>query len=166
MSSIKAQLRLPSHELVTVVLDSEGLLLPNFRVKEIANNLAKDEIKLVIGDDRAWKLLEMLQLTRYRFGAMDLNSVYRTKSYNDSLKYADPNSAHLHCWAFDWQKKNQKTTDRNTVTQWWRDLCSFSGEIGAINWYTNGYHCEIGSDVCYGNKSFKIRDYRGKPGDW
>lgn len=166
MSNIKCQLWTPSRAIITAELDSEFRILPNFRVTELANNQAKDDIKLVIGDERAWRLLEMLQLTRYRYGRMDLNSVYRTKSFNSSLKYADPNSCHLKCWAFDWDCPNQTDSQRQEKAQWWKDLCTQYGEVGAINFYTSGYHCEIGSDVQYGQTSFKIRDYRGKAGDW
>lgn len=166
MSIIKCQLFLPTNKLATVDLDSEFYILPNFRVKEIANNKATDEIKLVIGDRRAWKLLTMLQITRDRFGRMDLSSVYRTKSFNDTLPGADKNSCHLKCWAFDWQNPNDTDEERQIITDWWRNLCREFNEIGAINYYTNGYHCEIGSNIQYGNTSFKVRDYRGTKYDW
>ena len=39
-------------------------------------------------------------------------------------------------------------------------------EVGAINLYTNGYHCEIGSDKSYGATGFTVRDYRGTKYDW
>lgn len=166
MSIIKCQLFLPTNKLATVDLDSEFYILPNFRVEEIANNKATDEIKLVIGDRRAWKLLTMLQITRDRFGRMDLSSVYRTKSFNNTLPGADKNSCHLKCWAFDWKNPNDTDKERQIITDWWRNLCREFNEIGAINYYTNGYHCEIGSNIQYGNTSFKVRDYRGTEYDW
>lgn len=161
---IKSRIFLPTREWADVTFDEQYHILPNFRIVEIANNKASEEIKLVI-DERAWLLLDMLQLTRYRYGSMNLNSVYRTASYNKAVG-GDPNSAHLHCWAFDWAKPSQTEAQRKEVADWWRDLCDANGQIGAINYYTNGYHCEIGSDVLFGNTSFKIRDYRGTSKDW
>ena len=161
---VKTKIYLPTREWTDVELDEQFHILPNFRVVEIANNLATEEIKLVI-DSRAWVLLTMLQLTRNRYGSMNLNSVYRTSSYNKKVG-GDPNSAHLRCWAFDWAKPGQSESQRKEVADWWKSLCFQFGQIGAINYYTNGYHCEIGSDVLFGNTDFKIRDYRGTSKDW
>lgn len=165
MATIKAQLYQPTAQILTVSLLTSQKILPNFTVEEIANNKAEETLKLVIGDDRAWKLLHMMQLTRYRYGSMTINSCYRTASYNKAVG-GDPNSAHLKCWAFDWQKPNQTNAQRAEIAQWWRNLCIDFGEIGAINYYTHGFHCEVGSDILFGNKTFVIRDYRGKEGDW
>ena len=165
MATVKAKLWLPTGEWLITDLERSYYLLPNFQIWEIANTSAKDEIKLVV-DERAWILLKMMQITRDRFGRMAINSVYRTKSFNDSLPNADKNSCHLNCWAFDWEIKNQSNAERQIVADWWKNLCREFGQIGAINYYSNGYHCEIGSDIQYGYTEFKIRDHRGKKGDW
>ena len=160
MSAIKSTLWLPTNELLTLDLDSNYQILPNFKVWEIANNKTTDEIKLVIPNARAWKLLLMLQTTRDRFGSMDLGSCYRTEEYNSRPDVGgDPNSCHLVTWAFDWDE-SFSSAEYNTVTDWWRRLCQNAGEIGAIDYYNWGVHCEIGSDIRFGATSFKIRDYR------
>ena len=162
---MKVQFLLPTNQWLTTEIDKRFAILPNFEAQEIANTSAKEDIKLVV-DERAWKLLTMLQLTRNRFGRMAVSSVYRTKTFNASIPNADPKSCHLKCWAFDWPCANQTATDRTEKTEWWQSLCKAFGEIGAINLYSNGYHMEIGSDIQYGNTQFVVRDYRGKKGDW
>lgn len=167
MAEIQSKIYIPQlNRVIPVQLDKLTQILPNFIVGEIANNKAKETVKLVIGDDRAWRLLQLMQLTRYRFGKMNVTSVYRTESYNASLPNADRRSCHLKCWAFDWYIPKQTDAQRKNVAAWWKSLCEAYGEIGAINFYTNGYHCEIGSDIQYGAAAFSIRDYRGKQGDW
>lgn len=162
---MNCKLLMPTGLVVSLDVDPQEKILRNFRFVEIANNKAKETCKLVIDTDRAWKLLRMLQITRDRFGPMNLNSVYRTKTYNKTVG-GDAKSCHLKCWAFDWQKPNQTSAERKDVTEWWKSLCETFNEIGAINYYTSGYHCEIGSDIQYGATTFTIRDYRGKEGDW
>lgn len=161
---IKSRIYLPTREWADVTFDEQYHILPNFRIVEIANNEASEEIKLVI-DERSWKLLNMMQLTRNNYGSMNLNSLFRTASFNRQVG-GDPNSAHLYGWAFDWDKPGETNSNRNEKANWWKTLCFAFGEIGAINFYTNGYHCEIGSDELFGNTDFKIRDYRGTSKDW
>ena len=154
----KCQLYLPSGELLTVDLDGEFRIFPDFRVWELANKQAKEEIKLVIPDDRAWKLGNMMQNTRNAFGRMDINSFFRTKSFNASIG-GDPNSAHLYSWAFDvdW---DVTTEQDNRWIEWWRRSCELAHEVGAIGLYDWGYHCEIGSDILFKQKVFKVRNFR------
>ena len=101
----------------------------------------------------------MLQLCRYKYGRININSYYRTKSFNDTLDGASSNSAHLYGWAFDWSWPNMTTPERKEVTQWWKDLCYFNNVIGAIGYYPWGLHCEVGSDILYGAKEFQVRNY-------
>lgn len=157
---MKAQIYLPTAKIATVDLDPEFNILPNFKVKEIANNQAREDVKLVIPDERAWKLLRMLQLTRYKYGSMTLNSVYRTQSFNKTLEGADPRSCHLKCWAFDWSLPYAKMSQLTDIRTWWQNLCNDFGEIGAINYYTWGVHCEIGSNIQYGQTGFAVRNHR------
>lgn len=166
MSKIKSRILLPSGSFLTTELDSSFYILPNFCVRELANNLAKDEIKFEIPMRLSWTFLTMMQIVRDKKGSMTVNSGYRTESFNSSLKYADPKSAHLHMCALDEGKKGQSLAIRKDISTFWKNLCREFGVVGAINWYTNGQHYEIGSDLWYGNKDFVIRDFRGKAGDW
>ena len=159
MATIKCRLLLASGEIADMELDSEFHILPNFRVWEIANNKASEDIKLGIDTERAWLCLKMMQLTRYRYGRMDINSYYRTKSFNATLPGASSNSAHLRGWAFDWSWPYMTDAERKEVTQWWKDLCTYYGQVGAIGYYSWGVHCEIGSDVLFGQTEFKVRNY-------
>lgn len=166
MGKIKSRIILPTGTFLTTELDSSFYILPNFNVGELANNLAKDDIKFEIPLQLSWTFLTMMQIVRDKKGSMTVNSGYRTESFNASLKYADPKSAHLHMCALDEGKKGQSLSDRKDITTYFKNLCREFGVIGAINWYTNGQHYEIGSDLWYGNTEFVIRDFRGKPGDW
>lgn len=157
---MQVKMWIPSGKIIQVELADNFQILPNFQLREIANNKARETVKLEIPDERAWKLLRMMQLTRYNFGSMTINSAYRTVTFNKTLEGADPRSCHLRCWAFDWSWPSMTNTQRSAVTSWWRNLCTEFGEIGAINYYSWGVHCEIGSDVRYGQKGFAIRNYR------
>ena len=162
---IKTKLYLPSGEFITTDLLETTKLKTNFTVGEVANKEAKDEVKLVIGDPRAWKLLDMMQLTRDCFGSITVSSGYRTKAYNRKIG-GDTNSAHLYFWAWDWWIQGETAAKRKEKYLWWRNLCREFNEIGAINYYTDGYHCEIGSDILFGATMFVQRNYIGKKGDW
>lgn len=157
MGLIKCELWLPTNETITTDLDSEHYILPNFRVWELANNKAKEELKLVIPSRWAWLELKMLQITRDRFGRIDVNSYYRTPSYNASVG-GDPKSCHLIGEATDIARLANVTND--TMIDWWERLCREFGQIGAIGLYSWGWHLEIGSDRRFGATGFQVRDYR------
>ena len=158
MATIKTELWLPTNEVITVDLDREFRILPNFRLWELANNKAKEDIKLVIPSKWAWLELRMLQLTRDHFGRIDVNSYYRTESFNKECG-GDENSCHLIGEAVDISRPNQTMPLRNEWTEWWRKLCREFDQVGAIGLYPWGYHLEIGSDRRFGQTEFKVRNY-------
>ena len=155
---IKSQLWLPTGVFLTAELDEQFYILPNFRVWEIANNKAEEEIKLEIPSQYAWKLLNMLQITRNHIGRIDINSYYRTPTFNESVG-GDPHSCHLIGEAVDISRPNQTASQRDSMIGWWSSLCEAFDEIGAIGLYPWGYHLEIGSDRRFGATMFTVRNY-------
>lgn len=136
-----------------------------FSVYEIANQSAKDDIKYV-STPRHRILLRMMDEMREKFGSMQINSCYRTESFNNATPNADKNSCHLRGEAFDWYIGTVSSSKRTDVRNYWERLCIKYGMYGAINYYTHGFHCEIGSDISYGTYRFTVRDYRGTKSDW
>lgn len=159
------QFQLPSGIWIYTSLADDFQLLPNFILKELANPSSGETICFVADLKAQTKFLPMLQLTRDHFGAIAPSSVYRTKTFNEKVG-GDYRSAHLKCWAFDWPHRVASEIERAQIRDWWKALCREFSEIGAINYYSNGFHFEIGSDINYGYKEFVVRDYRGKKGDW
>ena len=140
-------------------IDGSAKILPNFTFSEIANTSAQETVKLQL-DLRAQRImLPMLQITRDHFGPMPISSFYRTKTFNASVG-GDPKSCHLVAWAFDMPLTMTEDVCRRW-SDWWKVLCRDLDQVGAINLYDNYVHCEIGSDIRYGNKTFVVRDKRG-----
>lgn len=138
-------------------------LQKNFTLAELANGKAKEKTKF-ISSPRSRKFLAMIQEFRNWYGRpMNVTSNYRTISFNVSCG-GSKDSLHLDALALDW-KANHSNGQRANVRNKWADICRAHGEIGGINYYTNGYHICIGEEK-FGNKSFVTRDYRGKKGDW
>lgn len=158
-NKIKSRIWLPSGEICTIDLDPDYYFLPNFQVKELANNLAKDEIKFEVPGPQSWIFLRMLQCSRDHFGRIDLTSGYRTQSFNNAQKGATKDSLHCYMLAADVLLGN-RTYD--AWARWWKSLCQTFGQVGAIGFYHNPdrLHIEIGSDWRYGAKNFEIRDHR------
>lgn len=161
----KTRIHFESGSYVEVEIDGNVKIAQNFQFYEYVNKKAKDAVKAELWPE-SFIHIKMMQKMRNTFGSMEITSWYRTKAYNSSLQNADPRSAHQFGCAADWKKKGEKDSDRKYKADVWKNLCSSFGVVGAINYYTNGYHLEILSDKCYGNNRFVIRDYRGKKGDW
>ena len=162
---IKCSLYLPTGSTIITELDKEFKFLPNFRVKELANNNATDAqtvdgIRFAIDSMWGWLFLDMYQCSRNHFGRLDGTSVYRTQAYNDSLPDATHDSQHCHTQAADVLLRGVQTFDE--WIEWWERLCKLNHQIGAIGLY-NGpdrVHIEIGSDRRYGATKFQVRDNR------
>lgn len=140
-------------------------LAPNFKLEELANNKGDDSLPKWIDSPESRIFVVMLQELRTWYGkAIVIDSCYRQPAYNAKVG-GDSRSAHLMACAADWHVKHTNAM-RTNVANRWRQICQAHGIIGAINYYTNGYHLEAYSDQCYGNKGFQIRDYRGTKKDW
>jgi uncharacterized protein YcbK (DUF882 family) len=140
-------------------------LAPNFRLSELANNSGDKTIPQWIDSPESRLFVVMLQEMRtWMEQPMVIYSCYRQPAFNAKVG-GDSRSAHLHACAADWHIKHNDV-QREHVSVKWRRICEAHGVIGAINYYTGGYHLEAFSDKCYGNKGFVIRDYRGTKKDW
>ena len=140
-------------------------LAPNFRLAELANNLG-DKTKPQWEDSPESRVFVVMlqELRTWMELPMVISSCYRQVAYNVKVG-GDRRSAHLHACAADWHIQHTQT-QRDHVSAKWRQICENHGVIGAINYYSGGYHLEAYSDRWYGNKGFVIRDYRGTKKDW
>lgn len=147
-----------------VEVDKSTHLTKNFTFEELANNQSKDDVKCIYNKD-IQLFAEMLQELRNWYNKpIKINSWYRTKSFNNSLKGASKNSLHLRGFAADWGVKHNQAQHTNVQNKW-ADICKAYGVIGGINHYTGGYHLSIHEEL-FGNKAFIVRDYRGTSKDW
>lgn len=139
---------------------------PHFELQELANNCGLTTIPQFIIDKRSETFLDMLEEFRCWFAKpMALSCCYRQPIWNKKVG-GDVSSAHLHACACDWNIRDHNETQRRHVRDKWAEICKAHGVIGAVNFYTGGYHLEAFTDVWYGNKTFQVRDYRGTKSDW
>lgn len=140
-------------------------LAPNFRLAELANNLG-DKTKPQWEDSPESRVFVVMlqELRTWMEKPMVISSCYRQPAWNARVG-GDKRSAHLHACAADWHIAHTQT-QRDHVSAKWRQICESHGVIGAINYYSGGYHLEAYSDRWYGSKGFAIRDYRGTKKDW
>lgn len=157
----KARKYFPSGSYIDIELDGNKKLGKHFWTYELVNKSAKDEIKLEIYPESE-VFIQMTDELREALGAYSPNSAYRTRSFNNSLPDADPNSAHLYLCAEDIPRKgnyDNLVLVRNT----WKSICKKRNIKGAINYYDTYIHIEAFSDKWYGQKSdFVVRDKRKK----
>lgn len=134
----------------------EGRLTKNFSLKEIMNNLAKDEVKLVITPELVEHAQMMQELRDWYGKPLNVSSWYRAKNFNKSVGGAS-NSAHL----------DGRATDINNIPESlysefitaWQVICSIHNKIGGIELYEWGMHFDSYSDK-FGFKTFRIKDNR------
>lgn len=149
----------------TCEVNSNVYLAPNFRLAELANNLGDKTLPQWIDSPESRVFVVMLQeLRTWMQLPMVISSCYRQPAFNAKVG-GDKRSAHLMACAADWHIAHNQE-QREHVSTKWRKICETHGVIGAINYYSNGYHLEAYSDRCYNSKGFAIRDYRGTKKDW
>ena len=145
--------------------NKDSFLAPNFRLAELANNFGEKSLPQWLDSPESRAFVVMLQEMRtWMQLPMVISSCYRQPAFNAKVG-GDRRSAHLHACAADWHVKHSDT-QREHVRDKWRKICEARGIIGAINYYTGGYHLEAYSDKWYGNRGFVVRDYRGTKRDW
>lgn len=144
-------------------IDVNTHITENFTFGELANNEAGDQVKVIYNEDIR-QFAGMLQELRKWFNKpIKVNSWYRTAAYNKRCG-GSANSLHLKGLAMDWGINHNQTQHENVQAKW-REICEKHHIVGGINHYTHGYHLSVHEEML-GNKSFKVRDYRGKKGDW
>ena len=150
-----------------IVEANKGVYLaPHFRLVELANNKGDPSQPQWIDSPQSRLFVVMLEAFRQWYDLpMTINSGYRQSAFNRSVG-GDPRSAHVIACAADWGIKGHTEAQRKHVRDKWQAICRQYNVVGAINYYTGGYHLEAFSDKCYGNKGFVVRDYRGTKRDW
>lgn len=149
----------------TAEVAKTAYLAPNFQLAELANNLGDKTLPQWIDSPESRIFVAMLQEMRtWMELPMVISSCYRQPAFNAKVG-GDSRSAHLHACAADWHIKHTEI-QRTHVRDKWRKICESRGIIGAINYYSGGYHLEAFSDRWYGVKGFTVRDYRGTKKDW
>lgn len=144
--------------------DDKYKVSDNFTIGEMANNKSIELPKLVV-DKRVLVFIDMMQELRKQYGKpINVNSWYRTKSFNKSCG-GSSNSAHLYGLAVDFPATHGDS-ERIKMAKMWEGICKKFGVVGCINYYTHGYHVAAYEDYTHGAKNFAIYDYRGKAGDW
>ncbi len=162
---IKTEFLLVDGSSIVFELPRNAHLTKNFQVKELANNKAKEDIKLVLTVN-SLVFLSRCQMLRDRRGAMNTTSFFRTESFNASKDcQGSKNSLHL--------KPRIRAMDfllpYNEQPAWiddWFDISKTCHFIGGFNRYADRVHIDDYEDF-YGYNKFVIRDYtkikNGKP---
>ena len=162
---MKVKVITDSRTTYTAEVAKNAYLAPNFQLAEHANTMGDKSLPQWVDSPESRTFVTMLQEMRtWMEQPMAIYSCYRQPAFNARVG-GDKRSAHLHACAADWHIKHTQT-QREHVRDKWRQICERRGIIGAINFYTGGYHLEAYSDKWYGNKGFVIRDYRGTKKDW
>ena len=134
----------------------------NFALYEMANNMGDPALPQYEINAISAVFMRMIQELRDVIKKpIVINSGYRQKDYNARIG-GDKNSPHLYGWAADIQKIKGISDDDMVVL--WKRRCIDNSQIGAINLYDDYYHLEIGSNYCYGNITFEVRDNRTRKG--
>lgn len=141
----------------------DGRIVKNFSLKEMSNNLAKEDIKLVLTPEVTRQALMMQELRDWYGKPMEVNSWYRTLGFNNSVG-GDPNSCHLDGIAID-IGLNIIDSERKQFIAVWKSICIRYGVIGGISIYEWGLHFDSNNTPTrYGktNSEFRITDFRRK----
>lgn len=146
-------------------VEKSAKLTPHFTLEEMANNAGDASLPQYLDTPESRLFMRMLEEFRVWFDKpMIITSGYRQPAYNAKIG-GDSRSAHKMATAADW-KIQHTDIQREHVRDKWRAITRKYNVVGAINFYTHGYHLEAYSDKCYGNRGFVTREYRGTKKDW
>ena len=162
---MKVKVITDSRTTYTAEVAKNAYLAPNFQLAELANNMGDKTLPQWVDSPESRIFVTMLQEMRtWMEQPMAIYSCYRQPAFNARVG-GDRRSAHLYGAAADWHIKHTDV-QREHVRDKWRQICEKRRIIGAINFYSGGYHLEAFSDRWYGAKGFTVRDYRGTKKDW
>lgn len=134
----------------------DGRIVPNFSLKEMSNNEAKDEPKLVITPELVEHAQMMQELRDWYGRPLEVSSWYRTPGFNRLVGGAS-NSAHLDGRATDIDNIPPAWFERFITA--WQVICANHKKVGGIELYSWGMHFDSFSDK-FGFKSFRLVDNR------
>lgn len=140
----------------------DGRLVKNFSLEEMANNLSKQPIKLIITPWLVRQAIMMQELRDWWARPMEVSSWYRDEEFNRSVG-GDRHSCHLDGIATDIIFRNLSTEQRRNLINRWKKICMKHGVIGGVSIYDWGLHFDSNNNPDrYGkhNKSFRITDFR------
>lgn len=137
-------------------MNIEGRITKNFTLNEMANNLTKADIKLVLTPEAIEHAFMMQELRDWYGKPLNVSSWYREKAFNKSVG-GSSNSAHLDGRATDINNIPEPLYDSFKVA-WWV-ICTRRNKIGGVNYYPTFMHFDSYEDK-FGHKEFQIRDYR------
>lgn len=140
---------------------TDGRIVKNFSLTEMANNKANEDIKLVLTPEMIEHAIMMQRLRDWYGKALNVSSWYRTPSFNKSVG-GDAKSVHLDGRATDIDNIPESLYDEFTIA--WRTICSIHGVIGGANYYEWGMHFDSHEDK-FGHTEFVVRDYRKEKGN-
>lgn len=136
--------------------NTTGQLTKNFSVAEAANNLATDEVKLVLTPE-VLEHAQMMQELRDWYGKpLNVNSWYRTVAFNKHCG-GSANSAHLDGRATDISNIPRDMYEK--FMEAWKLICAMHGKVGGCNYYNTFMHFCSYEDK-FGHTTFQIRDNR------
>ena len=117
-------------------MNIEGRIAKYFSLKEMANNLTSDPIKLDLskGLDQQGHMMD--ELREWYGKPMEVNSWYREKEFNKSVN-GDPNSCHLSGIASDIAMLDITKEKAELYAEIWRSICIRYGVIGGVSIYLN-----------------------------
>lgn len=139
-------------------MEIEGRIVPNFSLKEMSNNEATEDIKLILTPEVVEHAQMMQELRNWYGNPLSVSSWYRTKKYNAEMKpKGASNSAHLDGRATDINNIPQGLYHDFTVA--WETICILHNKIGGIELYEWGIHFDSHSDK-FGSTKFRLKDNR------
>ena len=133
-----------------------------FALSEVANTQADEEVKVVFTPELIRHGNMMDQLRDFYGKPMNVNSWYRTLTFNKKVG-GSPNSCHLLGNACDIALPSIDAATRNNLIAAWRMLCQSNEVIGGVGIYKWGLHFDSNDDpLRYGtfNNKFRLQDYR------
>lgn len=133
----------------------EGRIVENFSLKEMMNNQAVEDVKLVLTPE-VIEFAQMMQELRNWYGKpLNVSSWYRTRTFNTQIG-GDKNSIHLDGRACDISNIPQSKYEDFIIA--WQVICKSHGKIGGCNTYSWGMHFDNYEDK-FGHREFIVRSY-------